>query len=34
MPTQKQDRDFAELMQDNIDEIKMSNVVLDNALDC
>lgn len=33
MPTTKQDRDFAESMQGNIDEIKMSLTTLDNAVE-
>lgn len=33
MPTSKEDASFAELMKDQVDEVKMSNTALDNAID-
>ena len=33
MPTTRQDTDFAEVMRDNVDEVKMSNTALDSAID-
>ena len=33
MPTTSQDKFFAETMRDSVDEIKMSNGTLDNAID-
>jgi hypothetical protein len=32
MPTTKQDSDFADLMKDNVDEVKMSKTALDEAV--
>jgi hypothetical protein len=33
MPTQREDSEFAEVMKDSVDEVKMSNTSLDNAID-
>lgn len=33
MATQRQDADFAEVMKDSVDEIKMSSTALDNAVE-
>lgn len=33
MATNRQELDFAEVMRDSVDEIKMSTVTLDNAID-
>lgn len=33
MPTGTQDRHFAEVMRDSVDEVKMSNGALDNAIE-
>jgi len=32
MPTRKQDEDFADEMKGSVDEVKMSNGALDNAI--
>jgi hypothetical protein len=32
MPTNQQDKDFAEEMRDSVDEVKMSSGALDNAI--
>ncbi len=32
MPTNNQDKEFAEAMRDSVDEVKMSNGTLDNAI--
>jgi len=33
MATNRQDTDFAEVMKDSVDEVKMSNTSLDNAIE-
>jgi hypothetical protein len=33
MPTRSHDEGFAETMKDSVDEVKMSNGALDNAID-
>lgn len=33
MPTQREDSEFAEVMRDSVDEVKMSSSSLDNAID-
>lgn len=33
MPTNREDSAFAEVMKDSVDEVKMSNTTLDNAID-
>jgi len=33
MPTQREDSDFADVMKDSVDEVKISSTALDNAID-
>ena len=33
MPTQREDSEFADVMKDSVDEVKMSSTALDNAID-
>lgn len=33
MPTSREDSEFAEVMRDSVDEVKMSSSSLDNAID-
>ena len=33
MPTSKEDQSFADVMKDSVDEVKISNTALDNAID-
>lgn len=33
MPTSRQDQDFADVMKDNVDEVKMSTTSLDSAIE-
>jgi len=32
MPTNRQEQDFAEVMRDSVDEVKMSSLSLENAI--
>lgn len=33
MPTQREDLEFADVMKDSVDEVKISNTALDNAIE-